>query len=94
MTDSLANELAIHNFTRREKASESTFKQRHLQKIMPITGSNVKGCLIFVRILIYFLIFELYSNNEVRSQTPNVKCVCDCSDLAGFTCSVRVIVVG
>ena len=61
--NSLANELAIHNFTRREKASESelktTFKQRHLQKIMPITGSNVKGCLIFVRILIYFLIFEL-----------------------------------
>ena len=38
---------------------------------LPITGSNIKGCLIFVRILIYFLIFELYSNYEVRSQSPH-----------------------
>ena len=39
---------------------------------LPITGSNIKGCLIFVRILIYFLIFKLYLNHEVRSQSPTV----------------------
>ena len=72
----LANELAIHNFTRREKASASelktTFKQSRIQKIMPIKGLNIKGCLIFVRIFIYFLIFKLYLNNKVRSQSPSV----------------------
>ena len=64
--NSLANELAIHNFTRREKASESelktTFKQRHLQKIMPITGLNFKGCLIFFRILIYVFDIRIMSH--------------------------------
>ena len=37
-----------------------------------IRSEWVKGCLIFVRILIYVLIFKLYSNYEVRSQSPTV----------------------